>query len=157
MLKELHNVPFLSRLDLGSVNEFRSVFYFADSWAISEFDAFWNIYFNTLIWIKRKIIKMCTSLWFSLVRPQDLPMGSFLSVCPSVCKSVCNVFLSGVARYFFPSFYWKVRLNKWRQGLFSDFFKSSYYSQNRANETFLSPKSTRLNFFLNLFLRFFRD
>ena len=46
MLKELHNVPFLSRLDLGSVNESRSVFYFADSWAISEFDAFWNIYFN---------------------------------------------------------------------------------------------------------------
>lgn len=83
-----------------------------------------------------------------------LPEGSY--EYNSVCCRPVRPFFFGLSVYFFPQFL-GLRFKKYIAGQSLVLEKSSYYTQNAINGSFLGLKPTFLKFYLNRFIKYFRN
>ena len=100
-------------------------------------------------------VNSCLNHWFQIIPncTSSSAGGSheFSSVCLFICPSVCN---SGLAHYF-SLCCMKSGFNKHKKVTEPFFEEISWCAQSGVNGAFSGTKSKLLNFFVNLFIRFF--
>ena len=133
------------------------------AWKMSKYGVFWSV-FSRICTEYGEILRSISPYSVKMRENTDQKNSAFGHFSRSErflwsqhCSSFCNTVFSGLAYYFFLSFLHEVRIQETLKNDATLFLRYIYFAKIEVTGPFLFPKSTLLNRFLNLFIRFFWD